>query len=248
MTMNIDIDIEHDRFYDDHDHQGWVYRLIVDPDSESVFVFCNVGAGTPESVWNDRAKSFLMPDCRGKELAEWLEEHKEMIEGIVACYKGSEWNGNDHIGHWSDDAEDVIGTFWAELEQLELPRRWSATDWLHGSRSELLDALNEGQTLTDWVDTVIDEADEALLDRDDVKEWAEYELKEWVDAIDWHTPPANQGQTVSVSYGIDDNQTCWKKSFDASDRSTSLTCMGHIDDYDDDAWEPWNSAPAHNNA
>jgi hypothetical protein len=62
----------------------------------------------------------------------------------------------------------------------------------------------------------------------------------------FHTPPENQGQIVTVSYG-------WlcggivRHTFDASDRSETFRFLqdpyGILDGDLLDGWEPWNTAP-----
>lgn len=68
--------------------------------------------------------------------------------------------------------------------------------------------------------------------------------------VTFHTPPKNQGQIVTVSFGAD-AEFFYRKTVDRSENSTVIEhcsiadaedAMG--DDYVElNAWEPWNDAP-----
>jgi hypothetical protein len=62
-------------------------------------------------------------------------------------------------------------------------------------------------------------------------------------AVDsWHVPPANQGQTVVVSYGIDtEGEAIYRRTFDRSDRSVSYE-RADLSALRGD-FEPWNESP-----
>lgn len=60
---------------------------------------------------------------------------------------------------------------------------------------------------------------------------------------DFVTPPENQGQIVTVSYGLAaENEIIITCTYDASDKTTIYDAYYYPDD-DEGKWEPWNGVP-----
>lgn len=60
-----------------------------------------------------------------------------------------------------------------------------------------------------------------------------------------HTPPANQGQIVEVSYGWQDG-TLYRRIYDRSDRSEAwhyASAEDEVNAYIESGCEPWNEEP-----
>lgn len=60
--------------------------------------------------------------------------------------------------------------------------------------------------------------------------------------VTWHTPGRNQGQTIDVAYGVDDDGNRWERTHDRADGSTTYRSLGHASD--GGTWEPWQTVPA----
>jgi len=232
------IDVDANYFYDDFLRSGWSHSLIADEKKRSIRVFSRIGAGQPACVANGSALLIDLPPCRGKELIEWLDSHVGTVANLFAMFDGGD---ADELGY-------ALELFEQELGRADLPTRWPASEWFGADHADsmrrLFAAIEDGQTVSEWAqETVEDDVESgAILTLTDVLSWASDQLQEWARDITWHVPPANQGQIVTVSYGCDDDGTLWEKTFDSSDRSTSVRHLGTADSYEG-RWEPWNAAP-----
>ena len=65
----------------------------------------------------------------------------------------------------------------------------------------------------------------------------------WLVDMAWHTPPANQGQSVEVSYASDHCGRYYERTVDHSDGSYRYraTPFGSLEDHR--SWQPWNDVP-----
>ncbi len=63
--------------------------------------------------------------------------------------------------------------------------------------------------------------------------------------ITWHTPPENQGQMIVVSYGCDDDGSCWVRTEVLTEnkwvRKVEIRYIGELADFV--SFDPWNAAP-----
>lgn len=60
----------------------------------------------------------------------------------------------------------------------------------------------------------------------------------------WNIPPANRGQTIEISYGIDSKGRLWARDLDRSGPTATYRLLGHQGDKANTDWEPWNRTPA----
>src|SRR5690348_7086271 len=81
--------------------------LDAEGDEIRVYTFNAIGSGTPMSVWHNRHRMIATVDVQTvpDALLEALREHEDTIRAIAARYLGTEWDGSNHIGRWSDAGE-----------------------------------------------------------------------------------------------------------------------------------------------
>lgn len=155
----------------------WRVCLVLDPEDEDVITSTSVGTVmTPMNVHHRRATTVRVPvRASGEAVRRVLLEQAALVEELFDLYEGTEWNGSNKIGQWSDDerAEELR----LQLEQaLEgVPTYWLAEDWLGGDltgvRVELRKAIEAGTDLDElaeeWVAT--GRSDGVLLEQKNVR-------------------------------------------------------------------------------
>ncbi|MEW6647203.1 MAG: hypothetical protein AB1450_08400 [Pseudomonadota bacterium] len=150
-------------------------------------------SGTPADVWHNRTLRWSVPSTvRGDELADLLER-ADVIALLERVYLGHtvEWDGNNHVGHLDDDADEASGEL-ARIFERELNTSndgagvWDAREWMDGvgllgnwSGKPLDEAVSEVEAgaesegvhldgdvedeLLDWAESYVD-SDRAGLD------------------------------------------------------------------------------------
>lgn len=241
--------------------------LWLDPEDRTVSVYRAIGNGVPSSVWHSRSRLVALGadvELEGVEVV--LRAHEGLIAELFALYAGTEWDGSNHVGGWSDQdrvneiveaLNDAIGREGAVRSY------WDAGDWMSPAKPDVMTALRSA--LRERADGDLDAAiesvasdevdaasDEALIDHDDaVREltrWAEDDSEiqahlaglavEKLD-ITWHVAPADQGQTVEVAYAAGEDCTYRRET----DRTCKPTDKGYrmYESADDvEVFEPWN--------
>lgn len=174
----------------DHDgrSRGWDASLHLDPEDRTVTVHAGIGNGTTFAVWHGRALSLAVDKAAsGEHLRAVLEseEAQTILDEICGCYEGERWDGNNNIGQWSkdEDGEEPHRALVDQLEAMiaEVPCYSSAADWIGCAwgecRSEveaaILGAASDGAeeaALDALAVAWIDNAEETILDRGDVRD------------------------------------------------------------------------------
>ena len=84
--------------------------VVIDPEDRRVWVYQAVGSGTPACIWHRRAVYFGVPAGTSLEDVERiLRENEEIVENVIASYRGCEWDGHNHVGRWEGDDEADTG-------------------------------------------------------------------------------------------------------------------------------------------
>lgn len=97
-----------------------------------VFAFSCVGSGSPLHAWNHRWLHLcsVPPDAVPGELEQIVQAHETEILKLAEAYRGSEWDGNNHVGRWELDDEYAT---WALSEAVsECPTYWDVDEWFDG--------------------------------------------------------------------------------------------------------------------
>lgn len=207
----IDIDIQDGPVTPDFDggSRGWQARLILDPESREVTVYAAIGGAVSAPLWHGRWLSVsLSAAASGEHLRELLngEEAMGLLHDIFDCYRGCRWDGHNNVGEWEyevhDETEHGTVKTWphhAMVESLQrlvedVPRFWSAADWLEPAWSEckrevqkVIEKTEEGSGREDALKALVDEwvtdahANDALIDESDLLKVVETMVKDLQD-------------------------------------------------------------------
>lgn len=152
--------------------------LALDPESKEVYSYYSIGAGTPMPVHLNQHISLggVPVNAVPESLSEWLEGQKEALEAVLAEYKGTEWDGNNYVGQWSEDAREATYAFSEELSRAtndnSIATYWGASDYFFNACSveDLLDEIGE-QDFDTYCQEQVEEAKSngAYLELDDVE-------------------------------------------------------------------------------
>jgi len=111
-----------------------------------------IGNAVPITVWHNRCLRWPIPALREGAALELLTELLPICERIVAGYS-SEWDGSNHVGEYTDAAEDAASevhdlcrdAFDDTGTHLQV---WEAGDWLSGIGTRAQQAEHLGITAT----------------------------------------------------------------------------------------------------
>ena len=238
-------------------------------ETPKVITWSNVGAGCPEPAWHSRWLSLPSPslDYCADSLLEILELQEDELVALAECYEGSHWDGNNHVGSWSEDCDAI------EID-VECETYCDASDWLGGnSGREIVDIVSESGSIISASETIVSEAVGIVrLDQDEVESALEQRLSDELETLDpddeddtdqivllcrlldrdcpipvcppdlhWQQLPEDGGQAVDVHYAINPETPEWlyQRINDRSEPSVSYW-RWDIDDEADGEFEPWN--------
>lgn len=170
---------------------GTAVHLYLIPAAESsdgqvhVDAWASVGAGCPMPAWHNRwlPLGTLPQEIVPESLREQLQgQERELLE-IAGHYQGSEWNGSNHVGLWSDG--DLLG---ARVDALDLSCEcyWTPADWYEPTTwPEILDGLREAGSVEDFARIEVANADgDATLDADDVARYVTDRIRTRIEELD----------------------------------------------------------------
>jgi hypothetical protein len=246
---------------------GEAASLWLDPEDRTVSVYRAIGSGVPSSVWHCRSRLVSIgADVELEGVEKILRSNEGLIAELFGLYAGTEWDGNNHVGGWSDQdrANDIVEAISDAIGAEGAVRSyWDAGDWMSPAKPDVMTALRAA--LRERADGDLDAAiesvasdevgaasDQALIDHDDTVR----ELTRWAaddDAIQahlaglalekldltWHVAPADQGQTIEVAYAAGEDCTYRRET----DRSCEPADKGYrvYESADDvEVFEPWN--------
>ena len=139
MTMDITINIG--------DYSGWVsgtrVSLYLDPEKRLVYSCGIVGSGTPEPAWNRRHLDLghVGKDVVSESLEEWLRGQEATLAALCDCYEGTEWDGHNHVGQWSEEASELEEAFDCALAEAEdIAHYWDAVEYFSPAEDDVIDA------------------------------------------------------------------------------------------------------------
>jgi hypothetical protein len=131
---------------------GYQIELYLDPETPEVYLFEHVGAGVPMAAWHRRHRWVCsIPDhAIPASVVEVLETYVGHLVALVEAYEGSEWDGSNYVGRWSDMAE-LDPDCWGRWE---FSCYWDPYLWFEGSDREILELAAQGYTPTDILPTL----------------------------------------------------------------------------------------------
>jgi hypothetical protein len=169
--------------------------IALDPEDRRVYDYYVIGSGAPEAVWHRRHMSLasVPVDTVADSLQEWLEmdEQRKTIEAIIEGYEGTHWTGSNHVGRWSEEAEDAAQEFEeacrSAISQNEIAQYVDAREWLWNCLT-VSDVLNEieDDDLDTYVETQVEEAkgEGVYLDEDVLRKTIRDCAKDSLDTYD----------------------------------------------------------------
>lgn len=140
--------------------QDFQVRLYLVPTAEArgeenvplVTTHCGVGnIGTPESAYHGRWLSLgsYGAEIVGQSVRDFLEAHADHLCALAGSYAGSDWDGHNRVGRWSEDRDDLqaeLGHIWSEARRLdEIKAYWTADDWYGASGMGWLELCRDAQ-------------------------------------------------------------------------------------------------------
>lgn len=127
----------------------FVLRLYLVPTAErtdegtkpkvELFTGIGGGAGTPAMAYHRRwlCLTNYGAEIVGQSVLDFLRKSEDMLVALASCYEGNGWDGNNLVGHWSEDYGDLSDEFaWAwhnAQDSNAIQAYWSADDWYGAS-------------------------------------------------------------------------------------------------------------------
>lgn len=166
----------------------WKTDIYLDPESKKLYSFTATG-GIPMDAYHkiDRRILTVSPTAIASSVERYLIEIEDELESLIEGYQGSDWNGSNHIGSWSEDAllilEKIAETQIDSISHHSIAHYWDADEWFSPITSDLKSAWQEGKTAEQIIDEQgcgTDDAD-GMCDRDEAVSWLETKIAEWVE-------------------------------------------------------------------
>lgn len=121
--------------------------LYLDPEDRRVYTFGYVGNASWPMAAHNRIHTAVgnVPTTTVPEsLEEWIEANIEAFEALTDEYKGSKWDGSNHIGQWTEKAVEVSEAldmlFTDALNNDEIASYWDADEWFSGDPYSVIGA------------------------------------------------------------------------------------------------------------
>lgn len=129
------------------DPQSCYIWLDVQTGSASATYNAEVGNAVPARQYHGLVRTFGIPLLRGDTCNALLEELRPLLQRVL---DGAEvvWDGNNHVGRLSEDAQAAEIEIEAQCEALDSDLHWaSADDWMYEAKRDIRAALAAGRTL-----------------------------------------------------------------------------------------------------
>ena len=96
-----------------------------------------------------------------------MKSHEDTFREIDAEYLGSEWDGRNVVGRWSDEAKSYLAEPWTQIGESareSCNHYWSADDWFSCSIADINLSRESIKAIAEWESG---NADGAILKTDD---------------------------------------------------------------------------------
>lgn len=122
-----------------------------------------IGTAVPMSVWHGHTLRWSIPALVARRANELLHEIAPLAQRVIDGYS-SEWDGNNHVAHYTEDAEAAQSEIDALCENLhvaegDVVEAWDAEDWLYGG--DVHDKITHSTT-DEEIDALVDEIESEL--------------------------------------------------------------------------------------
>jgi hypothetical protein len=166
-----------------------LYLIPVDPGEEGeieVYTFGCIGSGTPGAAYHQRHLGLgsVPRETVASELQTWLKGNEETLTKIASHYRGTAWNGSNHVGQWSGlnghhdgELDELLMEFERKLSDAstynEIACYWQAGDWYTNSMPDARKLATSERDLAEVAaeEVVQAQRDGVWLDADDVEEF-----------------------------------------------------------------------------
>ena len=178
MIIKRDSIEQHDfnRAQADHDRSNWRHTLYLEEDG-SVDVSTIYGNGQPMTAYHQRDLWLCSIPDGTADVQVLIAELENMTDDLRTVKRGHEieWNGSNHVGTLTEDAEETLDDIRQQLEQLTYPSYWDAMEWLTsgGVDRELIGWANmDGDDRDQIVEHLIDSGaiNDQWVDKDDLNQ------------------------------------------------------------------------------
>jgi hypothetical protein len=133
-------------------HSGWTTDIYLDPRSGKVYTHTGQNS-VPEDAYHgiDRRILTVYPNAIGLSVARAVEAVSEKLQEILDNFKGTEWNGQNHIGIWNVSG-GLSGNGYPSEEPPEIWYYSDPCDWFEGSEDDIKESWRLGRTAADHVE------------------------------------------------------------------------------------------------
>lgn len=153
---------------------AWLYIM---PEDERVEACYNpeIGNAVPMYVWHRRHITLPLPNTlKGDAIADWLEsEPVQALLTRICDGHDVEWDGNNHVGTLTDDAEAALEALQRDIEEGwvddDHAQVWSAEAWL--------------ESAIVWAE---DNTSASIVEYAITRETTDDELEAWTSVVDEH--------------------------------------------------------------
>ena len=132
--------------------QGCYIELDCENEKLSASYNAEIGNAIPFSVYHGLDQRWGIPCLTGDTVNDLLDEIAPLAERVIAGYE-SDWNGNNHVATFTDDAQAAIDEITeicdaVEADETNSVQEWDVGDWLqYGDKPHAETSDNELDTL-----------------------------------------------------------------------------------------------------
>jgi hypothetical protein len=158
---------------------GFKTDIYLDPEAEKVYTF--VGNNSYPRDAHHKIDLRILTVHSGAIPASVycaIKAIEDILDELIALYKGSEWNGSNHIGQWEPEVDDAL-EFIHQVDH-QIGHYWEPSDWFGPVMSDLKSAWKEGKTAEETIDLEgCGNDQDGMVDRAVAIAWLETQITEW---------------------------------------------------------------------
>ena len=160
---------------------GFKTDIYLDPETERIYTFVGSNS-TPMSAYHNIDRHILRvgDGAISASVYNAIKDVEDDLHDLLDLYNGSEWNGSNHIGQWSEKATELNLRIDDKLFQAEIASYWDAGDWFSPIAGDLKAEWESGKTAEQIIDEqgCGDEID-GMCDQNEAIDWLEGRIEEW---------------------------------------------------------------------
>jgi len=138
----------------DCDFSGeWKTDIYLDPEKCALYTFTNTG-GIPASAYHkiDTRILGVRPSAIAASVTDALLEVEPLLERLTKEYRGTEWDGSNHKGLWTECAEELCEAIDEKIHAFEIASYWDASDWFGEVKYDIKSLWMQGSCPAQIVD------------------------------------------------------------------------------------------------